>query len=148
MAAACPLCTSDGGRLVLRTPHWRLVHAGEAGYPGFYRLVWNAHVAEMSDLAPAERRHCLEALCSLEAAMRRHLRPQKMNMASLGNQVPHLHWHLIARFEWDTHFPAPVWAAAVREPDAARIAAVEARLPGLEQALRERLAADGTMAST
>ena len=41
----CPLCAADGGRLVLRTPQWRLIHAEEAGFPGFYRLVWNAHVA-------------------------------------------------------------------------------------------------------
>jgi diadenosine tetraphosphate (Ap4A) HIT family hydrolase len=145
---ACPLCDADGGRLVLRTPKFRLIHAQEAGFPGFYRLVWNGHVAEFSDLAAADRALCMEAVATVEQAMREHLAPTKMNLATLGNMVAHLHWHLIARYEWDTHFPAPVWAAGVREPDAAQLAAVEARLPALEQALRERFAAGGTMAPT
>ena len=68
------------------------------------------------------------------------LRPAKLNLAALGNMVPHLHWHLIARFDWDSRFPAPVWAPAQREADAGRMAAVEAALPALEAELRARLA--------
>jgi len=37
-------------------------------------------------------------------------KPTKINLASLGNMVPHLHWHVIARFEGDARWPAPVWA--------------------------------------
>ena len=40
--------------------------------------------------------------------------PTKINLASLGNLVPHLHWHIVARFDWDSHFPQPVWGAAQR----------------------------------
>lgn len=145
---ACSLCDTDGGRLVLRTPQFRLIHAQEAGFPGFYRLVWNAHVAEFSDLPPADRSLCMAAVAVVERLMREYLAPDKINLAALGNVVAHLHWHLIARYEWDTHFPAPVWAAAVRQPDAAQIAAIEARLPALEHALRERIGADGTIASS
>ena len=47
--------------------------------------------------------------------MRRVLRPAKINLASLGNVVPHLHWHVIARFADDACFPAPIWAPARRE---------------------------------
>ena len=47
----------------------------------------------------------------VEAAMRQVFRPAKINLASLGNVVPHLHWHVIARFENDANFPAPIWAA-------------------------------------
>ncbi|TFZ01448.1 HIT family protein [Ramlibacter rhizophilus] len=140
MAAACPLCAADGGRLVLRTPRWRLIHAEGAGFPAFYRLVWNAHVAEFSDLDRGERAELTEALALAEQLIREHLAPTKMNVASLGNMVPHLHWHLIARFEGDSHFPAPVWATAVREPDAAQLEGVRARLPALESAMRERMA--------
>ena len=54
--------------------------------------------------------------------------------------VPHLHWHVIARFDWDTRFPGPVWAAAQRERDPEREAAVEAKLPALERDMIQRLA--------
>lgn len=135
----CPLCTGEGGRLVVATPRFRLIHAQEAGFPAFYRLVWTAHVAELSDLAAAERSLLLEALVAVEQAMREHLRPTKINLASLGNMVPHLHWHLIARFDWDSHFPAPVWAAASRTAPPDRLADVLARLPSLEGDLASRL---------
>ncbi|MEJ7929162.1 HIT family protein [Ramlibacter sp. AN1015] len=136
----CALCDADGGRLVLRTPTLRVVHAGEAAFPGFYRVVWHAHVAEFSDLSPADRSLCMEAVVQTEQALRAHLGPDKVNLASLGNMVAHLHWHVVARFAWDTHFPAPVWAAAVREAPADALADLAARLPALEAELRERLA--------
>jgi len=51
--AGCPLCDEAGGRVVLQAPRWRLVHAPEAGLPAFYRLVWQEHVKEFSQLAAA-----------------------------------------------------------------------------------------------
>ena len=53
--------------------------------------------------------------------------------------VAHLHWHVIARFADDSHFPGSVWAAAQRERDALREAQVAARLPAAEAAMIERL---------
>ncbi len=137
--ASCSLCAGDGGRLVLRADRWRLIHAQEAGFPGFYRLVWNAHVAEMSDLPPEQRRECLEALMVTEQALREHLSPTKVNLAAFGNAVPHLHWHVIARHDWDSHFPGAFWAQAVRPADVARLEQLQARLPALEDDLRQRL---------
>ncbi|TNY02522.1 HIT family protein, partial [Escherichia coli] len=63
------------------------------------------------------------------------LRPTKVNLASLGNVVPHLHWHIIARFDTDSHYPAPVWAAAQRE---AALPALD--LAALDAAVAQRLA--------
>ncbi|HZY17597.1 MAG TPA: HIT family protein [Ramlibacter sp.] len=137
--ADCPLCDADGGVLVVRTPPLRLIRAQEAGFPGFYRVVWHGHVAEFTDLAAPQRALCMEAVAQVEVAMRRHLSPDKVNLAALGNQVPHLHWHVIARYRWDSHFPAPVWAAAQRPAPADRLAAVEAALPAMEQELAETL---------
>ena len=110
----CPLCAEDGGALVWRGERLRVIRAQEVGFPAFYRVVWNAHVAEFSDLAGADRVRCMEAVTLVEQALRQHLAPTKVNIAALGNMVPHLHWHVIARFDWDSHFPAPVWAAAQR----------------------------------
>ncbi|MBV7453327.1 HIT family protein [Acidovorax sp. sif1233] len=137
---ACPLCAEDGGALVWRGERLRVIRAQEAGFPAFYRVVWNAHVAEFSDLAAAERAHCMEAVTVVEQALRQHLSPTKVNIAALGNMVPHLHWHVIARFDWDSHFPSPVWAAAQRPSPVAQEAAVQALLPALESALRQQLA--------
>jgi len=137
--AGCPLCDAPGGRVVHEAEHLRVVHADEPGFPGFYRVIWRGHVREFSDLSPALRQLCMEAVTVVEQCLREHLDPTKINLASLGNVVPHLHWHVIARYDWDSHFPAPVWAAPQRERDAAREAELAARLPGLEQAIQSRL---------
>lgn len=113
--ADCPLCREDGGLLLLRRPQWRVLRVTDTpAFPAFYRLVWNAHVAEFSDLPPAERLVCMEAVAAIERLLREQLRPSKINLASLGNVVPHLHWHVIARFADDSHFPNPIWGEARR----------------------------------
>ena len=137
----CPLCASAGGTLLWQGAHLRVIRADEAGFPAFYRVVWQGHVAEFSDLSPAERQHCMDAVVVVESALREFLQPTKINLAALGNVVPHLHWHVIARFEGDSHFPAPVWAAAARGRVPAHEEAVRAQLPTLERILAERLAA-------
>ena len=137
---SCPLCAEDGGALVWRGERLRVIRAQEAGFPAFYRVVWNVHVAEFSDLAATDRVHCMEAVTMVEQALRQHLSPTKVNIAALGNMVPHLHWHVIARFDWDSHFPAPVWAAAQRPSPAGQEAAVQALLPALEVQLQSQLA--------
>ena len=136
----CPLCAEDGGALVWRGERLRVIRAQEVGFPAFYRVVWNAHVAEFSDLAAADRVHCIEVVTLVEQALRQHLAPTKVNIAALGNMVPHLHWHVIARFDWDSHFPAPVWAAAQRPSPAEQEAALRALLPALEVQLQSQLA--------
>ena len=137
---ACALCDADGGQLIWRGEKLRVIRADEAGFPAFYRVVWNAHVAEFSDLSPLERAHCMDVVVQVEQALRQHLQPTKINLATLGNMVAHLHWHVIARFDWDSHFPAPVWATAQRPRDAAQEDALRARLPALEAQLRVSLA--------
>jgi len=137
-APACPLCREDGGLLVARHRHFRIIRAqgpDAADCPAFYRVVWNRHVAEWSDLSDAERALCLQAVTAVERVLLDHLQPTKINLAALGNAVPHLHWHVIARYDWDARFPAPVWGAAQREPDTARLATLSAQLPAVDAAL-------------
>jgi diadenosine tetraphosphate (Ap4A) HIT family hydrolase len=110
----CPLCEADGGLLVFQNAQLRVIQADEAGFPAFYRVVWNRHVAEFSDLLPEERDTCMQAVVVVEKILRDQLQPRKINLAALGNAVPHLHWHVIARFDWDSHFPASVWAPSQR----------------------------------
>ena len=135
----CVLCETAGGRVVVQAPKWRLIHAQEAGFPAFYRVVWQEHVREFSQLAREDRILLVDVLATIEEALLRRLRPAKINVASLGNAVPHLHWHVIARFEWDSHFPGAVWAAPQRGEDAARVQEVTAALAPLEDDLRSSL---------
>ena len=138
--ATCPLCISLGGALVFQGEKFRVIRADEAGFPAFYRVVWTTHVAEFSDLSVPDRTLCTAVVCEVEQALRAHLQATKINLAALGNVVAHLHWHVIARFDWDTHFPAPVWAERKRPGDPVREDAVRARLPVLERAIAARLA--------
>ena len=52
---------------------------------------------------------------SAEQALRELMQPAKINLASFGNMVPHLHWHVIARFADDRHFPGSIWCEPRRE---------------------------------
>jgi diadenosine tetraphosphate (Ap4A) HIT family hydrolase len=140
-APGCPLCEGPGGLPVFSGPKFRVIRAEEAGFPAFYRLVWNDHAVEFTDLTPADRQLCMAAVAEVELLLREHLRPDKVNLAALGNAVPHLHWHIVARFAWDSHFPAAVWAPAKREVSPGDLARVEVLLPALESALAKRLAA-------
>ncbi len=138
---SCPLCADIGGTLVFKDEKFRVIRADEPGFPAFYRVIWTAHVAEFSDLGPDDRSLCMSAVVAVELALREQVQPSKINLAALGNVVPHLHWHVIARFDWDSHFPAPVWAAAVRPQNTEALAGVRARLAQVDGAIKTALAA-------
>jgi diadenosine tetraphosphate (Ap4A) HIT family hydrolase len=91
-----------------------VVRAEVEGYPGFLRVVLARHVAEMTDLEPIERDRVMHVVFAVERVLRALYRPDKMNLASFGNQVPHLHWHVIPRYRDDPHFPEPAWGTAQR----------------------------------
>ncbi len=135
----CELCEQDGGRLLVRTPRLRVIRVLDANFPGFYRVIWNAHVAEWTDLEPADRSHLMQAVAKVETLLRHALQPTKVNLASLGNVVPHLHWHVVARFADDSHFPNPIWGQAVREVAHERLQAWQVALPALDEAIRTAL---------
>ncbi|MBI5611494.1 MAG: HIT family protein [Gammaproteobacteria bacterium] len=131
----CPLCKAHNEQLLWRDNDLRIILADEPDYPGFCRVVWNAHVREMTDLDPEARVHFMNAVFAVEQAVRELVRPDKINLASLGNQVPHLHWHVIPRFIDDPHFPDPIWAPARRAPRAGGV-----ERAALAHALATRLA--------
>lgn len=86
----------------------------------------------MSELEACERARLMHTVFACERVLRTLFRPDKVNLASLGNQVAHLHWHVVARHRDDPHFPNPVWSPALR--------AAPARTPVSDEALREALA--------
>jgi diadenosine tetraphosphate (Ap4A) HIT family hydrolase len=137
-ANACELCEMTAPP-VYRDDKLSVIVVDDANYPGFCRVIWNDHVREMSDLATADRLLVNDAVWRLETAVREVMGPDKVNVASLGNVVPHLHWHVIPRYADDVHFPNPIWGAALREPDEKTLAARRGRLPQLKAAILERM---------
>lgn len=114
-ATGCVFCESDGGQVLWRNERLRVIAPDEKDHPGFLRVVWREHVAEMTSLPASDREYFMRVVFATEAAMRELLNPHKVNVASLGNVVPHLHWHVIPRFTGDPHFPNPVWGQRLRE---------------------------------
>lgn len=117
MDFACGLCAQAGGELLWRDARCRVVRvegAEGAAFPGYCRVIWCDHVAEMSELSDRDAAHLMHVVLGVERALRQLLSPHKINLASLGNLVPHLHWHVIPRWRDDSHFPVPIWAAAQR----------------------------------
>lgn len=135
---SCTFCTVDGGALVFRDDLYRVVLAEEPSWPGLCRVVLNRHVREFTDLAHPERARIVDAVAAVEEALRELLRPDKMNLASLGNVVPHLHWHVVPRWADDACFPQPIWSQSLR-PAPAR-ALPEDFLLRLRLVFRARLA--------
>ncbi len=132
----CELCaTPPGGAVLWEDARCRVIRVEEPGYPGFCRVIWKAHVREMTDLAHADRLHCMNVVFAVERAMRDALSPVKINLASLGNMVAHVHWHVIPRFADDPHFPQPIWGIRQRED---RIASANADT--LTKAIRSEIA--------
>ena len=115
----CLLCEEEGGTVLWRDDFCRIVRVPADGYPGLCRVVLNRHVREMTDLAGEERSRLMGVVFATESALRGLFQPDKMNLASFGNQVPHLHWHVIPRTADDPHFPEPSWGPARRAPGAA-----------------------------
>lgn len=110
----CEYCLEAGGEVLWQDGECRVVLAPEPDFPGFCRVIWQRHVKEMSDLAPDAQDRLMKIVFTVERNLREMMSPEKINLASLGNMTPHLHWHVIPRFADDSHFPAPVWAAARR----------------------------------
>lgn len=146
---SCPLCVADGETVWWRDRRLRVVAVEDAEYPGFLRVIWNDHVREMSDLDAAERVHFMDVVFAVETAVRQVMAPDKINLASFGNVVPHVHWHVIARYADDAHFPNPVWGPRRRDPDLthpahlAHLAALRALLPELHRIVVEILQRPG-----
>ena len=110
----CELCKASGEEVVWQDELCRIVRVADADYPGFCRIILQQHVSEMTELDPNNRQRVMQTVFAAEAALRTLMSPDKINLASLGNMVPHLHWHVIPRYCDDRHFPNPVWGPEKR----------------------------------
>ena len=142
--ANCILCkdtlTPEEGELVWRGDDCRVVFVNDPDLPGFCRVIWNRHVAELSDLTYGERDHLMTLVFAVEEAIRHVMHPDKINLAALGNMVPHIHWHVIPRFKDDAFFPGSAWSARTQETSADSLAQRKELVKKLAPAIRSAIA--------
>jgi diadenosine tetraphosphate (Ap4A) HIT family hydrolase len=110
----CVYCDRVSESVVWSDAHCRVIHVVDAKFAGLCRVVWNRHVAEFSDLDETARIHLMRVVAGVENGLRELLQPDKINLASLGTAVPHLHWHVVPRYRDDSHYPEPIWGAPQR----------------------------------
>lgn len=70
---------------------------------------------EMSEVPAEIKFEIYDLLDTIETIMLEYYHPTKINIASFGNYVPHVHWHIMARFKEDSYFPEPMWGTRQRE---------------------------------
>lgn len=135
--AACALCEPSSQDILWQDDFCRVVLLNDTDYPAYCRIELLAHIKEMTDLPPADRARTMKVVFAVEAAMREVIQPDKINLASLGNKTPHMHWHMIPRFESDKHFPNSHWGEVTRTSEAQQL--TEAVRNELQRVVIERV---------
>ena len=92
-------------------PLSRLLLCNDANYPWMILVPRRVGITEVYQLNLEDRHQLLHESCVLAGAMQALFAPDKLNIATIGNMVPQLHMHHVARFETDAAWPRPVWGA-------------------------------------
>jgi len=111
----------------------RLLLMDDARYPWLILVPRIAGARELFDLDKSDRANLLAELDAVGRALEALLRPDKFNIAALGNVVPQLHVHVVARYDTDAAWPKPVWGIGERVPYEG--AALARRIGELREAL-------------
>jgi diadenosine tetraphosphate (Ap4A) HIT family hydrolase len=93
-------------------------------FPGWTVLVLRRHATELFELGPTERAHPIEEVSEVAEILAAVFAARKINYALFGNQLPHLHWHVVPRLASD---PAPRAAVFAVEHRPVRLSPVERR---------------------
>jgi diadenosine tetraphosphate (Ap4A) HIT family hydrolase len=112
----------------------------DSDLPGFCRVIWNQHVSEMTSLSYSEREHLMSLVFAVEEAVRHVMQPDKMNIAALGNMVPHIHWHVIPRYKDDAFFPGSAWSERTQQTPEAILAVRTQLVHALPAAIKSAIA--------
>ena len=110
---SCPLCFPKNENIIYQNDFFRVILVDDI--PGYIRVITNKHIKEFSDLSDEEATRLMLAVKKIEKAMIKTLNPDKVNIAMLGNMVPHLHVHIIPRFKNDQWWPNATFCEKVRD---------------------------------
>lgn len=116
-------------------PLCRVLLMNDSQYPWLILVPRRTGLRELHQLQPADLQLFLRESIQVSRALEALFRPDKLNIAALGNQVPQLHVHHIARFASDPAWPAPVWGRLPPVPYPAE--AAQTRLAALRRSLGE-----------
>ena len=101
---------------VARWPLCRVLLMNDQAYPWLILVPEREGLKDLHDLDPADHGAALAEIGRAARALQRLFKPDKINIAALGNVVPQLHVHVIARFTTDPAWPRPVWSVRAPEP--------------------------------
>ena len=110
---SCPLCNPTNEEVIFRNDLFRVILVDEI--PGYIRIIANRHIKEFSELSDEEAIKLTLAIKKIEKKMLNFLKPDKINIATLGNMVPHLHIHIIPRYKNDSWWPGATFCEKVRD---------------------------------
>ncbi|MBN1513066.1 MAG: HIT family protein [Phycisphaerae bacterium] len=101
----CPVCAAtpeaEDPLWLVTLPSGRVLLQDDADFPGYCILYFRRHVTELFELTTGEQGQLIEDIGRLARAISGTCRPAKLNYACLGNEVPHLHWHVVPRYPED-----------------------------------------------
>ncbi len=147
ISSACPLCEKltrlhelPTDEIVAQFAHSVAFLGPWQYYHGYCILIARRHATELGELPTNERHAYFDEMCKLARAIEVCFEPRKINYELLGNQVPHLHWHIFPRQVDDPEALKPVWLALERaeHDDNERRRLQTGPLPRTETALRLR----------
>lgn len=102
--------------LVTRLQLCEVRRMNERRYPWLILIPRRHDISEIHELDPADQQQIWTEITATSVQLQAHTAADKMNIAALGNQVPQLHVHIIARFTGDPAWPDPVWGRFPPEP--------------------------------
>jgi len=111
----CPLCETKNEDIIFQNSFLRVILVNEI--PGYIRVITQKHIKEFSDLSDEEAINLTLTTKKIEKAIIKILTPDKVNIAALGNMVPHLHIHIIPRFKNDPWWPGATFCEKKRSYD-------------------------------
>ena len=137
MTDACVLCArvaGEGAHFIADLGTSRAYFNEDQFFPGWVFVVLKRHAVELYELDARERAALIEEVSRVAQALARVYRPVKMNYELLGNQVPHIHWHLVPRLPADPDLRSPIWRVD-HQPAPLTPAAARERIESIRRAL-------------
>ena len=107
---------ADDSAPVIELPLCEVRLMDDANHPWLVLVPRVADAVELLDLDPAQRTQLTADIDAASRALKELFKPDKLNVAALGNLVPQLHVHVIARYTDDIAWPRPVWGMAAARP--------------------------------
>lgn len=101
---------------IARLPLCRVLLMKDKRFPWLILVPEREAAREIHELSPEDRARLIEEIALAGETLQRFFQPDKLNVGALGNIVPQLHIHVVARFANDAAWPGPVWGSGAAVP--------------------------------